>query len=66
MKKLFALIGSLGFVAVATVSAYASIPSPNGVVNGCYTTQTSSGVHALGIIDSTGLPTVISPVTIQC
>jgi len=54
MKKLFSFIGASFLVALTTVITYASIPAPNGTINGCYTTQIINGVHGLGVVDSTG------------
>lgn len=54
MRKLFIISISSVLLVLGSIVAYASIPSPSGIVNGCYTTQVFNGVHSLGVIDSTG------------
>lgn len=55
MRKLFVFLGASILIALTSVVAYASIPAPNGTINGCYTTQAVNGLHGLGVVDSTGV-----------
>jgi hypothetical protein len=48
MKRFLLYPLSALLVLVFGVTVYASIPSPSGIVNGCYTAQAVSGVHGLG------------------
>lgn len=51
MKKLLSFIGASSLIAITTVITYASIPAPNGTINGCYKTN-NPGQGALIVIDS--------------
>lgn len=52
MKRLLVILAAIGLFLVGGFVAYASIPGPTGVINGCYKTS-DPGKGVLGVIDST-------------